>query len=175
VSLGVMRAVLLVLATCSAFALAAGPAAACVCVKESMSKRLDDADAAVVGRVLSRKTVELRGQPQLLQTVDVQQRVKGRGLHDPIVVRTPLHTDCDVHVRLNRTVGWLLTKAPNGTLLASQCSIVGPAALVAAGGEPRGGVIKVIVGFFILALVLLWALRRLRRGTRPRLPGAPTP
>ncbi len=35
--------------------------------------------------------------------------------------------------------------------------------------------IKVVVGFVILGLVVLWALRRLRRGTRPELPGAPQP
>jgi hypothetical protein len=31
------------------------------------------------------------------------------------------------------------------------------------------------VGIVILALVVLWALRRLRRGARPDLPGAPLP
>ena len=45
--------------------------------------------------------------------------------------------------------------------------------LVAEGGEPRGGVIKVVVGIAILGLVILWALRRLKRGARPDLPGAP--
>jgi hypothetical protein len=79
-----------------------------------------------------------------------------------------------VRVPRGRTVGWLLTKASDGALIATACSVVGPVKLVAAGGEPRGGVIKVVVGLFILGLVLLWALRRLRRGTRPQLPGAPT-
>jgi MYXO-CTERM domain-containing protein len=46
---------------------------------------------------------------------------------------------------------------------------------VTVGGEPRGGVIKVVLGIAILALVLSWALRRKARGTRPRLPGAPEP
>jgi hypothetical protein len=153
----------------------ASDAAACVCVQEPMSKRLDDSDAAVVGHVVATKKTELRGAPQLLLTIDVEQRVKGRGIDDPLVVRAPLHTDCDVSVPRGRTVGWLLTKAPDGTLLATACSVVGPAKLVAAGGEPRGGVIKVVVGLFILGFVLLWALRRLKRGKRPRLPGAPVP
>jgi hypothetical protein len=152
----------------------AADALACACVSEPMSKRLDDADAAVVGHVTSSRRTELRGAPQLLLTIDVEQRVKGRGLGDPIVVRSPLHTDCDVRVPRGRTVGWLLTKASDGALIATACSVVGPVKLVAAGGEPRGGVIKVVVGLFILGLVLLWALRRLRRGTRPQLPGAPT-
>jgi hypothetical protein len=152
-----------------------GSAAACTCSAEPMGTRLDDADAAVIGKVVSRRATELRGQPELLLTIHVQQRVKGRGVHDPLVVRAPLRTSCDVHVRLDRTVGWLLTKSPDGAFLATACSVVGPAALAAAGGEPRGGAIKVVVGIFILGLVLLWALRRLRRGARPHLPGAPTP
>ena len=47
--------------------------------------------------------------------------------------------------------------------------------LVAEGGEPRGALIKVGIGIVILALVLLWALARLRKGKRPNLPGAPQP
>jgi hypothetical protein len=72
-------------------------------------------------------------------------------------------------------VGLLLTRSADGAWFASACSVVAPGVLVAAGGEPRGGVIKVVVGFFILGLVLLWAFRRLRRGARPDLPGAPEP
>jgi MYXO-CTERM domain-containing protein len=140
-----------------------------------MSQRLDEADAAVVGRVVAKREGQLRGAPQLVLTIDVEQRVKGRHLGDPIVVRSPLHTDCDVTIPAGKTRGFLLTRAPDGALLATACSVVNAAELVAAGGEPRGGVIKVFVGFGILGLVMLWALRRLRRGTRPDLPGAPRP
>jgi hypothetical protein len=152
-----------------------GDAVGCVRVQESMSQRLDDSDAAVVGQIVTRRDTEVRGAPALLLTVDVEQRVKGRGLDDPIVVRSPLHTDCDVTLAVGKRRGFLLTKAPDGTLLTTSSNVVAATPLLAAGGEPRGGVIKVVVGFLILALVLLWALRRLRRGTRPELPGAPQP
>jgi hypothetical protein len=153
----------------------AGDALGCVRVDEPMGKRLDDSDAAVVGHVISRRQVELRGAAQLLLTVEVEQRVKGRHIGGQIVVRSPLHTDCDVTIAGNKTVGLLLTEAPGGALLATSPSVVDPAELVAAGGEPRGGVIKVGVGLVILGVVVLWALRRLRRGARPELPGAPLP
>ena len=153
----------------------AAEAAACVCAQEPMSKRLNDADAAVVGHVVAERRTALRGAPQLLLTVDVEQRVKGRGLSDTLEVRSPLQTDCDVDVPRGRSVGWLLTKSPDGELLATACSIVNATDLVAAGGEPRGGAIKVAVGVVILGLVVLWALRRLRRGARPQLPGLPRP
>ncbi len=73
----------------------------------------------------------------------------------------------------NRSVGLLLTRAPDGTWLGSACSLVDPGQLVAAGGEPRGGAIKVVIGILILGLVMLLAFVRLRRGSRPSLPGPP--
>ncbi len=139
-----------------------------------MRERLDAADAAVVGRVVASRTGDLNGAPQRFFTVEVEQRVKG-DVDSPLEVRSPLRTDCDVEVPRNETVGWLLTRAPDGAWLATACSIVSPGELVVEGGEPRGGPIKVAIGIVILALVLLWALRRLRKGSRPDLPGAPQP
>jgi hypothetical protein len=150
----------------------ASPAAACVCIDTPLAERLDDADAAVVGRVVSERPGDLNGAPQLFLTVDVEQRVKG-DVGRSIEVRSPSGTDCDVDVPRDRSVGLLLTRAPDDAWLATSCSVVNPGQLVVEGGEPRGGVIKVGVGIVILALVLLWARRRLGRGSRPRLPGAP--
>jgi hypothetical protein len=152
----------------------ASPAAACVCANEPLSERLDNADAAVVGRVVAERKGDLKGAPQLFLTVDVEQRVKG-DVERTIQVRSPYGSDCDVVVPKDEPVGLLLTRAPDGAWLATACSVVEPGPLVAEGGEPRGALIKVGVGIVILALVLLWALRRLKRGTRPDLPGAPRP
>lgn len=113
----------------------------------------------------------------------IEQRVKGdvRGeqvgsADRAIFVRTPLGTDCDVPLPpMRETTGLLLTRTVEGDWYATACSFVNPNELVAAGGEPRGGPIKVAIGAVILALVLLWALRRLRKGARPDLPGAPQP
>jgi hypothetical protein len=159
----------------------ASPAAACVCTNAPLSERLDQADAAVVGvvRAISEPDSNV---PTRVMVFDVEQRVKGdlKGQVDGlgarrILVRTPLNTDCDVSIKLGTTTGLLLTRLPGGGWYATACSIVAPGPLVAEGGEPRGGVIKVGVGIVILALVLAWALRRLRKGSRPDLPGAPEP
>jgi len=162
-------------ATAAAALALGGSAFGCVRVDEPMGKRLDDSDAAVVGAVISRRQVDVRGAPALLLTIDVEQKIKGQHIPAPLVVRTPLHTDCDVHLANGQRRGFLLTRAPDGTLLATGSSVVAATPLIAAGGEPRGGVIKVVIGCVLLALVLLWALRRLRRGARPELPGAPRP
>lgn len=165
-------------AIAAAAALAVTPAWAvgkpgCVCGELPLSQRLDDADAAVVGRVVAAEERDLRGARVRLLTVEVDQRVKGWGLGDPLLVRSPAGTDCDLEAPERQAVGLLLQRAPDGTWLGSACSLVGPGELVAAGGEPRGGPIKVAIGLALLALVLVWSFARLRRGVRPELPGGP--
>ena len=153
----------------------AGAAFACACIAAPIEERLDDADAAVIGRVTSDETWELEGGVAARRlTVAVEQRVKG-DLGETLFVVVPSGTDCDVDIELETTTGLLLTRRPDGDWFASVCSVVTPGELVAAGGEPRGGVIKVVIGILILGLVLSWALRRKARGTRPDLPGAPKP
>jgi hypothetical protein len=127
----------------------------------------------VIGRIVSAEVTEVGGAPARRLTIAVEQRVKG-DVGDTVVVRTPSGTDCDVTVELDATTGLLLTRVPDGWF-ATRCSIVTPGELVAAGGEPRGGAIKVVIGILILGLVLSWALRRKARGARPSLPGAPEP
>ena len=151
---------------------AAGAALACVCTEMPIAERLDDSDVAFVGRVVSEREGELRGQPVRLLSVAVEQRVKG-DVEGTIVVRSPAQTDCDLEIPESRSVGLLLTRAPDGAWLGSACSIADPGQLVAAGGEPRGGAIKVGIGVIVLGLVLLLAYVRLRRGSRPQLPGPP--
>jgi hypothetical protein len=145
-----------------------------VCVEASLANRLDDSDAALIGRVVSEREGELNGAPVRYLSVEVDQRVKG-DVEQVLEVRSPLGSDCDVVVPKDEAIGLLLTHAPDGAWLASACSVVEPGPLVAEGGEPRGGPIKVAIGAVVLALVLLWALRRLRKGSRPELPGAPEP
>jgi MYXO-CTERM domain-containing protein len=164
------------------FALA-GEAHACVCVSEPLEDRLDQADAAIVGRVVSEAFPDpTESGPSRLLGVDVEQRVKGEVPDETagddkrrIFVRTPYQTDCDVSIARTESVGLLLTRAPDGAWLANACSVVAAGALVAAGGEPRGGVIKVVIGLALLGIVLSWALRRRRLGIRPDLPGPPEP
>ena len=152
----------------------AGESRACVCGDAPIGERLDDADAAVVGRVVSNTAWELEGGPSSRRlTVRVEQRVKG-DVEETLHVLAPSGTDCDVEIPLEKTTGLLLTRDRDGEWFASACSVVSPGELVAAGGEPRGTVIKVGIGLVIVALVLAWAFRRRARGARPDLPGAPS-
>lgn len=163
------RALLACLSAALAAAALAEGAGACVCIRAPIEDRLDEADVAIVGRIVDVTEGSTGGVPQRLLTVEVEQRVKG-DVSRELVVRSPSGSDCDLVVATDRSVGLLLTRGKDGVLLGSACSVVDPGPLVVAGGEPRGGPIKVLVGFAILALVLLWSFRRLRRGSRPDLP-----
>jgi hypothetical protein len=144
-----------------------------VCAVQPIEDRLDEADAAVVGRIVG--PVDGSSDPaQRRLKVDVEQRVKG-DVPGELEILAPAGTDCDLPERTNRSIGLLFTREPDGTLVGNLCSIANPGQLVVAGGEPRGGAIKVLLGFAILGLVLLWSFRRLKRGSRPDLPGAPRP
>ena len=152
--------------------------AACTCVEAPLEDRLEDADAAFVGEIVRERRTDLRGAPQKLYALEVHQQVKG-ALPDQVEVRVP--PACDIRASgapppaEDGSIGLLLARSPDGVWLATTCSVVSPEELVTVGGEPRGGVIKVVLGVAILALVLSWALRRKARGVRPRLPGAPEP
>ena len=148
----------------------AGAAQACVCVEAPMEERLDDADAAVVGRIVAEEAREADGASQRVLTIEVDQRVKG-DVQGTLTVGSPSGTDCDIVFPRDEPAGFLLTREPGGGWFATACSVVDPGELVVAGGEPRGGPIKVGVGLVILALVLFWAFARLRSGARPELPG----
>jgi hypothetical protein len=169
-----VAAAALVVAAVAALALAgrSEAAAACVCTEESLEDRFDAADAAVVARFVQERD-KTAGRRVLV--FEVEQRVKGDA-SGTLVVTSPSGTDCDLDVDERRTsVGLLLTRASDETWLATACSLVDPGRLVAAGGEPRGGEIKVVIGIVVLALVLALAFVRLRRGSRPQLPGAREP
>ena len=125
-----------------------------------------------MGRVVAVHVRELRGQPQRLLTIDVDQNVKG-GPGSEIVVWSPSGSDCDLRPPLREEIGLLLTRSVDGHWVATGASRVGPGELTAAGGEPRGGSIKVVVGVVLLVIVVFWALSRRRRGVRPELPGPP--
>ena len=153
------------------------PVAAAACPSpgaRTPTQRLDAADAAVVGRVIAVRSGELKGLAQRILTVDVDQNVKG-DVPKEVVVWSPSGTTCDLRPALRSDIGLFLTRSPDGRWVATGASVVDPGLMSATGGEPRGDKIKVVVGVVLLALVILWAVSRLRRGVRPELPGGPKP
>ena len=60
------------------------------------------------------------------------------------------------------TIG-VLARHANGRLVTNSCALVDPGSLMGATDEPKGGGIKVLIGFVLLGLVVLYSLRRLKR------------
>ena len=150
----------------------ASPAAACVCVDAPMGERLDDADAAVVGRVVAERPGELNGlrSSSSRSRSSSESRATSSGRSK---CGRPRERTATSMCRATSRSASCSRALPTASGSRTACSVVNPGQLVVEGGEPRGGPIKVVIGIVILALVLLWALRRLRKGSRPELPGAP--
>jgi hypothetical protein len=128
------------------------------CPVSTVDQRLDAADASFVGSIVdSRPAGDKR-----LYTFEIDQPVKG-GLSDEVTLLSERLIDAN-----GDTVGGdidvgVFAQLEGGTYTTSSCGLVDPSLLLAAADEPRGGPIKLAIGFVILGAVLALALVRLRR------------
>lgn len=145
-------------------------AAAVVCPNIPLVERLEEADAAFVGKLVSQRPASDGG---TFYRFDVRQQIRGTGGSE-VEVRSeePLTDAQDRPLTAGIVVG-VLADLDGASLTTSSCLLTDPAALLAAADEPRGGLIKIALGILFTILVVAWALRRRSRGTRPELPGAP--
>jgi hypothetical protein len=141
--------------------LTAGPAAARAidCPTIPLENRIESADAAFVGRLVSDRPAA--GDGHRVYRFVVDQRVKGPigreveldAMRLTDAEGTPLERDVAVGVLANRDgAAWV----------TGSCSLTDPGALLSAADEPKGGAIKIVIGLIILALVLGYSFRRLR-------------
>jgi hypothetical protein len=153
-----------VAAVLAAPSLAGGAAAADDCPTTPLRERLEAADAVFVGRLLSQRPAATGSQRSYRFAVD--QPVKGP-LGAEVEARAPALVDrAGVPLREDITVGVLLA-AREGGYVTGSCSLVDPAAVLAVADEPRGEAVKIVIGLVILALVLAYSARRLRRRGQP--------
>jgi hypothetical protein len=154
------------------FALA-GTAAAFTCPTVPLADRLEAADGAFVGNLLSARTAPpVGGVPREVLRYKIKVEVKGS--LGPSVEVVSVSGPKGLEQVYDTDAGILMTRA-NGTWVSSVCGQTSPAALLAEADEPKGAAIKVALGIVIVALVLVYSIRRMRRGTRPDIPGAPVP
>lgn len=153
------RATLAVVAGALLAAALAGGAAALDCRSIPLPDRLDAADGAFVGRVQSSRPADGGGR---VYRFVVDQRVKGE-IGREVEVRAPRLVDAaDDPVPLDVAVG-VLARQDGAAWTTDSCSLTDPGALLSASDEVRGNWIKVLIGIGILALVLGFSIRRLRR------------
>jgi len=130
----------------------------------SVKDKLDGADVAFVGRVLSVTRVPGNtGIARFDYRFRVDRSVKGAiGARATVRAAKLVDIDNQVVTPSNVTIGVLATRA-GGRLVTSSCSLVDPGSLLGASDEPKGGLIKVAIGLVILGVVVAYSLRRLRR------------
>jgi hypothetical protein len=129
-----------------------------------VDERLASADAAFVGRL-----VAVRGNGTSYE-FEVDQEVKG-DLDERVVVRSGRDpAQCGLRRSpADEAVGVLLTRAGAGWA-SSLCAQTTAGELLSGGDGQRGEWPKLLVGVGLLAVVLAYAVRRLRRRSR-ELPG----
>ncbi len=120
-----------------------------------------------VGRSTGSTVVAGAGIPQRLYRFEVDQEVKG----DPgrtIDVRIPVNpANGGQLVPLDVAAG-ILANRVNGAWFTTRCGITDPGAVLAEVDKPRGNAVKLLLGIVILAGVLAYSIRRVKR----RDPGA---
>ncbi len=151
----------------------AGGASAFTCPTVPLVDRLDSADAAFVGSLLSaRQAAPIGGVAR--ETLRYKVKLEVKGTLGPTVDVTSQTGPKGLEQVYGTDAGILMTRA-DGVWISSVCGQTSPAALLAEADQPKGTAIKVAIGIVLVALVLAFSIHRLRRGTRPDLPGAPVP
>jgi hypothetical protein len=137
-------------------------ARAYTCPQTPLQERIDQAEVVFVGRSTGFRTVAYGGIPQRLHTFVVDQEVKG-DLGRTVEVRIPaLAANGGQEVPADVAAGVLANRV-GGDWFTTACGITDPGVVLAEADEPKGNAIKLALGAAILAAVLTYSVRRMRK------------
>jgi hypothetical protein len=157
---GALRGAVALTAVALAFA---GDASALECPRATMEQRIDAADVVFAGTIADVREVE----GGFAYRFDVGQAVKGPvGAAIEIGAAQRLVDAADAPVGPGRDAG-VLARRDGAGFVTDSCGLTDPGALLTVADEPRGGWIKILLGVGILAAVLAFSARRLRRRGTP--------
>ena len=142
-------------------ALVFAPAALALdCPNVPLDERLAAADAAFVGRVTAERATARGG---YVYRFVVDQNVRGPvGKEVDVRSAVRLVDAADKPIVHDEALG-VLANLSGAELTTEPCFLTDPGTLLATSDEPRGNAIKVVIGLLILALVLGYSVRRVRR------------
>lgn len=156
-----LSVVLLVLPPFLALALA-GSAAAYTCPQTSLQERIDQAEIVFVGRSTGFRVIPGGGIRQRVYSFVVDQQVKGE-LGRTVEVRVPVRAaNGGQSIPEDVAAGVLAGRVGDG-YFTTRCGITDPGAVLAEVDEPKGNAIKLVIGLLVLAAVLTYSVRRVRR------------
>jgi hypothetical protein len=139
-----------------------GSAQAYTCPTTPLEQRIAEAGAVFVGRSTGYSTVAGAGVPQRLYRFEVDQQVKG-DLGSTVSVRIPVNEANGGQTIPPDTAAGILMNRVNGAWFTTRCGITDPGAVLAGVDKPKGNAIRLLVGVVILAAVLGYSIRRVRR------------
>jgi len=155
----------LVLVALAALATAPG-ALALDCPNVPLEERLAAADVAFVGRVTDERPGP--GDSGVVYRFVVDQRVKGSvGREVEVNAAARLVDAADEPLVHDEALG-VLARLEGARIVTEACLLTDPGALLSTSDEPQGDAIKIVIGLLILAAVLAYSIRRLRRRELPR-------
>ena len=135
------------------------------CPNVPLEERLATADAAFVGRVIDERPATAGSGVAYRFVVD--QRVKGPvGREIEVSAAERLVDAADQPLVRDEAIG-VMANLAGAQLTTEPCLLTDPGALLSVSDEPRGNAIKIVIGLVILALVLAYSIRRLRRRELP--------
>ena len=158
---GPHRALLLVAAGSAAFALT-GSAAPYTCPQTPLQERIDQAEVVFVGRSTGFRAVPGSGIPQRVYTFVVDQEVKG-DVGRIVEVRVPERAANGGQRIPEDVAAGILASRVDGGYFTTRCGITDPGAVLAEVDQPKGNAVKLAIGIAILAAVLAFSVRRVRR------------
>jgi len=115
-----------------------------------------------VGRSTGFTVIAGAGVPQRLYRFDIDQEVKG-DLGATVSVRVPVRPVNGGQVIPRDTAAGILMNRVSGTWFTTRCGITDPGAVLAGVDKPKGNAIRLLIGVLILAAVLGYSIRRVRR------------
>ena len=135
------------------------------CPNVPLEERLAQADVAFVGRVTDERPASDGTGIRYRFVVD--QSVKGPiGREVEVSAPTRLVDAADEPILHDEALG-VMAAVDGARIVTLSCLLTDPGALLSTSDEPRGDAIKIVIGLVILALVLLYSVRRLRRRDLP--------
>jgi hypothetical protein len=133
------------------------------CPNVPLDERLSEADVAFVGRVTAERPSQTGGR---VYEFVVDQNVKGPvGREVDVNAARRLVDATDKPIVHDEALG-VLANIQGARFVTESCLLSDPGTLLSISDEPRGNAIRLAIGLLILAAVLAYSLRRLRRRGR---------
>jgi hypothetical protein len=149
------------LATCLAALVFAPGALALSCPNVPLDERLSEVDVAFVGRVTAERPSTL-GAGRVYEFL-VDQNVKGPVGREVDVDATTRLVDARNKPLVHDEALGVMGDLDGARIVTQSCLLTDPGALLAASDEPKGNAIRLVIGILILAAVLAYSIRRLRK------------